>query len=80
MPDERRTERLAALGAVGVAAAVLVVYVLWVFVTRPQPTTAGIDRTNAVLTWISSGLIALAVIAVHLALARQLWRGTQYRP
>jgi len=75
-----RFERMAALGAVAVAGAVLVVYLLWVYVTRPQPATAGIDMTNAVLTWIASGLLALVVIAVHLAFARQLWRGPTLTP
>ena len=75
-----RFEKLAALGAVGVAGAVLVVYLLWIYVTRPQPSTAGIDATNAVLTWIATGLLALAIIAVHLTFARQLWRDEATTP
>jgi len=75
-----RYERIAALGAVGVAGAVLLVYLLWTFVTRPDPSTAGMDWTNAVLTWIATGLLALAIIAVHLAFARQLWRGEATPP
>jgi len=75
-----RYERIAALGAVGVAGAVLLVYLLWIFVTRPEPSTAGMDWTNAVLTWIATGLLALAIIAVHLTFARQLWRGEATPP
>jgi len=75
-----RFERMAALGAVGVAGAVLLLYLVWVYFTRPEPTTAGMDWTNAVLTWIASGALALVVIAVHLALARQLWRGPTLTP
>ena len=75
-----RSERLAALGATAVAGAVVLVFLLWMYVTRSVTVTGGMDRTNSVLTWIATGLLALAVIAVHLAFARQLWRGTQYRP
>lgn len=75
-----RYERAGALGAVGVAGAVFLVYLAFCFVTRPQPETAGMDSTNAILTWIGTGSLALAVIAIHLAFARQLWKGEQIRP
>ena len=78
--NDQKVERMGALGAVGVAGAVLLAYLAFCFVTRPAPETAGMDWTNAVLTWMGTGLVALAIIAVHLAFARQLWRGEQIRP
>jgi hypothetical protein len=78
--EVRRYERAGALGAVGVAGGVFLVYLVFCFLTRPQPETGGMDWTNSILTWIGTGLLALAVIAIHLAFARQLWRGEQLRP
>jgi hypothetical protein len=75
-----RYERAGALGAVGVAGTVFLVYLAFCFVTRPQPETAGMDWTHAILTWIGTGSLALAIIAIHLAFARQLWKGEQIRP
>lgn len=75
-----RFERTAALGALGVAGAIFLVYLAFCFVTRPQAVTGGMDWTSAVVTWISTGMLALAIIAVHVALARQLWKGEQLRP
>ncbi|HEX6053436.1 MAG TPA: hypothetical protein VFZ21_29410 [Gemmatimonadaceae bacterium] len=67
----RRFAKLAALGAVGVAIGVVGLYALVSFISRPTP-TGGIDRTHAVLTWISLAVPALAIIAAHLAYAKVL--------
>ena len=67
----RRFAKLAALGAVGVSAGVLGLYLLISVGSRPTE-TGGIDRTNAVLTWISAAIPALAIISAHLAYAKIL--------
>ena len=71
-----RFERLAALGALGVSAGVLGLYVLLVFVARVTP-TGGTDAEHAVLTAISLAPAALAIITVHLVYARILMRETK---
>jgi hypothetical protein len=67
----RRFARLAALGAVGVSLGVLGLYALIAFGAMETP-TGGIDRTHAVLTWISAAIPAAAIIAAHLAYAKVL--------
>ena len=67
----RRLARLAALGAVGVSFGVLGLYALIVFGAAPTA-AGGIDRTNAVLAWISAAIPAAAIVAAHLAYARIL--------
>jgi hypothetical protein len=71
---------MAALGAVGVSVGVLIVYLAFVYLTMPRPETAGMDWVNARTSWISVGVLAAAIIATHLAIARQLWKGTQLHP
>jgi hypothetical protein len=80
MNGEARMQRIAALGAVGVSVGVLIVFLAFVYLTTPRPVTGGMDWTHARTTWISVGVLVLAIIAVHLAIARQLWRGTQLHP
>jgi len=77
---EARLQRIAALGAVGVSLGVIVVFLAFVYLTTPRPATGGMDWANASTTWISVGVLALAIIGAHLAIARQLWRGTQLHP
>jgi hypothetical protein len=67
----REFARLAALGAVGVSLGVLGLYALIAFGAAPTP-AGGIDRTNAVLAWISAAVPAAAIVAAHLAYARVL--------
>jgi hypothetical protein len=67
----RRYAKLAALGAIGVAAGVLALYALIAFGAR-HTATGGIDTTHAVLTWISAAVPAAAIIAAHLAYAKIL--------
>jgi len=73
-------QKIAALGAVGVSLGVLIVYLAFVYMTIPRTATAGIDWANSRTSWISVGTLVLAIIAAHLAIARQLWRGTTVHP
>jgi hypothetical protein len=66
-----RIARLAGLGAFAAAAALLLLYVLLAYVSRPT-TRGGIDTINAVVTWISLGGMFLAIIAAHVVLGRRL--------
>jgi hypothetical protein len=63
---------LAGLGAFAAAGGILAIYLLLVFITIPRPRTAGIDATNAALTWISVGVIILALVVPHVVYARIL--------
>ena len=67
-----RIARLLALGALGVTFALVLLFAFLVWLTIPR-TTGGIDRTEAILTWIACGGAIVGLIAVHLVLARQLW-------
>lgn len=68
-----RFEKLAALGAVGATGGLLLVYALLVWLGVPHPATGGIDRAHGSVIWIALGLVILALVALHLALAHQLW-------
>ncbi|HSA55886.1 MAG TPA: hypothetical protein VLE53_09285 [Gemmatimonadaceae bacterium] len=57
--------RLAAMGAFGVSAGALGLYLLIGFFSRPTA-SGGIDATHAALTWISLAVPIAAVIAAHL--------------
>ena len=63
--------RLAGLGAFGACGAFLLLYALLAFIATPKG-SAGIDRANASIVYISVALVVLALIAVHVVLARQL--------
>lgn len=67
----RKHAKLAALGAVGVAFGVLGLYALIAFGAMPTA-AGGIDRTQAVVTWISVAIPTAAIIAAHLAYAKVL--------
>lgn len=73
-----RTQQLAGLGALAVAAGLLGVYALIAYIAAPIGSN-GIDRTNATIVWISVGLVIVALIAVHVALGRQLLRAAGSR-
>ena len=72
--------RVAALGALGVCFGVVLLFALFVYISRPTPSTGGFAEGMGPVTWISIGTIALAVIAVHLAFAAQLWDDRPRRP
>ena len=68
-----RIEKLAALGALGACGGIALLYLLFVWLGIPRPETAGIDLAHGAIVWISLGIVVLALIALHLALAHQLW-------
>jgi hypothetical protein len=63
--------RLAALGALAVALGLVVVFVLFVYLTRPHG--GGIDHTEAWVAWISVGLVIGLLIVAHVHYARVLF-------
>ncbi len=68
-----RIEKLAALGAVAACGGIALLYLLFVWLGLPRPATAGIDLAHGAIVWISLGVVVLAIIALHLAIAHQLW-------
>ncbi|HUF29359.1 MAG TPA: hypothetical protein VMM77_01760 [Gemmatimonadaceae bacterium] len=69
-------QRQAGLGAFGAAAGIAVLFAVFVWWTMPGPGT-GMDRTSAVVAWISVGGVAVALIAAHVLVARVLVKGGQ---
>ncbi|MFI5227584.1 MAG: hypothetical protein ACHQWU_00860 [Gemmatimonadales bacterium] len=63
--------RLAGLGAVGACAAFVALFLLVAWVSR-HTATGGILPVQSVVTWISVGLVVLALIIVHVAIGKQL--------
>jgi hypothetical protein len=63
--------RLAGLGAFGACAALLGLYLLLVFISRPSP-RGGIDPISAAVTWIALGGLFLALIVLHVVIGRKL--------
>jgi hypothetical protein len=66
-----RIARLAGLGAFAACGGLALLFVLLVYVTRPNP-RGGIDTTNAIVTWISLAGVFAALIGVHLLIGRRL--------
>jgi len=66
-----RFARLAGLGAFAACAGLALLYVAFVYFTRPTP-LSGIDRTSAVVVWIAVGGIFAALIVFHVAIGKQL--------
>ena len=72
--DARMVKRLrhgAALGAYGVTAGLVVVYVGLILLTRPV-LTGGMNPTMAWIPWIACFVPVLALAVVHIVFARQL--------
>lgn len=67
-----RIAKLAALGAFGAVGLFLLIYAVIVIAAVPRR-TGGIDWIEATVTWISVGLAVLALIAVHVVIARGLF-------
>ena len=63
--------KLAGLGAFGACAGLLALFLGLVYLTRPLA-RGGIDATNASVAWIALGGLILALIAVHVAIGKQL--------
>jgi hypothetical protein len=67
-----RIAKLAAFGAFGAVALFVAIYAVIAIASVPRR-TGGIDWIEAVVTWISVGLAVLALIAVHVVIARGLF-------
>jgi hypothetical protein len=65
--------KLAGLGAFGACLGLVLVYLGLIFFIRPM-TGGGIDSTNAAVAWIAIGGVIVALIAVHIAIGKQLIR------
>jgi hypothetical protein len=63
--------RLAGLGAFGACAGFVAVFALVAYISR-HTATGGMMETLSVVTWISVGLVVLALIAVHVAIGKEL--------
>jgi hypothetical protein len=64
--------KLAALGALGACGGLTLVFLVIVVLLHPYP-RGGMDGTHYALTLMAFAGIIAALIAVHLALAHQLW-------
>jgi hypothetical protein len=63
--------RLAGFGALAACGGIAALYALFLFVTRPSP-TSGLDSTERFLAWFTVAGVILALIGVHVVLGRQL--------
>ncbi len=70
--NKEKLEKSAAAGAVLVCFALAVFFAFFVWLSFPKGT--GIDTTQAVVSWISVGMLLLAIILAHLVYARILYR------
>lgn len=63
--------RLAGLGAFGACAAFIAIFAYVAYLSR-HTRTGGMMPALSAVTWISVGLVVLALIAVHIVIAKQL--------
>ena len=63
--------RLAGLGALGACAGFVALYLYVSYLSR-HTATGGMMPVLSVITWISVGLVVLALIGLHVVLAKQL--------
>ena len=66
-----RIAQLAALGAYGACAFFTAIFAVVAYLSR-QTATGGMMTALSVVTWISLGVVLLALIAVHAIVAKQL--------
>lgn len=66
-----RIAKLIGFGAFGAIVLFAAIYALVVYASVPR-STGGIDWIEATVTWIAVGLVVLALIGVHLVVARGL--------
>lgn len=64
--------RLAALGAFGVCAVLIVIYAYVAYLSRHTP-QGGMLLSMSFVAWIATALVALALIGVHVYVAKQLF-------
>ena len=75
MMETRRSAtaaRLGALGALGVAGGVVLLWALFVW-AGIRAGTGGLDVVHSRLIWLTTLMPAIALVAIHVALARQLF-------
>lgn len=65
--------RLLGLGALGAGAGIAALFLVVVFITRPEA-SSGMDATSRMVTWIALGGVIVALVAVHVVLGLQLLR------
>jgi hypothetical protein len=63
--------RLAGLGAFGACAGFIVLFAYVAYLSR-HTATGGMMPALSAVTWMSVGLVVLALIAVHIAIGKQL--------
>jgi TRAP-type C4-dicarboxylate transport system permease small subunit len=63
--------RLAGLGALGACAAFIALFAYVAYISR-RTSTGGMMPALSVVTWISVGLVVLALIGAHVVIAKQL--------
>lgn len=66
-----RIARLAGFGAFAACGGLALLFLLLVYLTRPNP-RGGIDTTNAIVTWISLAGVFAALIGAHVLIGRRL--------
>ena len=66
-----RLAKLAGLGAFGAIALFVALFALIAYASFPRD-GGGIDNTLAAVTWISIGVVIVAMAALHIVLGRQL--------
>jgi hypothetical protein len=71
MELDTRAAKLAGLGGFAVAGALVVVYAAFVFLVHPVR-AGGMNQTTFIVDCISVGVTCLILIAVHIAIGRQL--------
>jgi hypothetical protein len=63
--------KLAGLGAFAACGGIALLYLLFLLITRPTP-TSGLDGTLRFIAWLSVAGVMLALLGVHLLVGRQL--------
>ena len=66
-----RFARLVGLGAFAACGGIAALYAIFLFVTRPGP-TSGMDATSRFIAWLSVAGVLMALLGVHVVLGRQL--------
>jgi hypothetical protein len=74
-----RIARLVGLGAFAASAGLALLFLLLLYVTRPNP-RGGIDTTNAIVAWISLAGVFAALIGAHVLIGRRLLELSKGRP
>jgi hypothetical protein len=65
--------RLAGMGAYGACVFFVALYLFVAYLSR-HTATGGMTNALAAVTWISLGVVVLGIIAVHVAIGKQLMR------